>query len=184
MVTTTDRTASAQTAIRRVSAAVFDSEDRAIQALNELKAHGFTADHVSVVAKDRQQMSNVAERADMDTGEGAAVGAVTGGALGGLAGFLVGISALVIPGIGPIVGTGILVSTLAGAGVGALAGGITGALVEQGVPEEDARNYEHHVSEGRILITVGGESDDRAREATSILHAQGGSDVRGYGYAS
>jgi hypothetical protein len=167
-----------------VVAAVFDNEDRTIQALNELKAAGFTADHVSVVAKDKRQMANVAERADMDTGEAAATGAVTGGALGGLAGFLVGISALVIPGIGPIVGTGILVSTLAGAGVGALAGGLVGALVEQGVPEEDARNYERHVSEGRILVTVGAESDEQARAAHDILHARGGSDVRGYGYAS
>src|SRR5262245_30644377 len=98
MVTTTDRTGTARTATRRVVAAVFDSEDRTIQALNELKAAGFTADHVSVVAKDKRQMSNVAERADMDTGEAAATGAVTGGALGGLAGFLVGVSALVIPG--------------------------------------------------------------------------------------
>jgi uncharacterized membrane protein len=184
MVTTTDRTGMAQTATRRVVAAVFDSEDRTVQALNELKAAGFTADHVSVVAKDKRQMANVADRTDMDTGEGAAAGAVTGGALGGLAGFLVGISALVIPGIGPIVGTGILVSTLAGAGVGALAGGLVGALVEQGVPEEDARGYERHVGEGRILVTVGAGSDEQAREAHRILHAGGGADVRGYGYAS
>jgi uncharacterized membrane protein len=184
MVTTTDGTGTAQTATRRVVAAVFDNEDRTIQALNELKASGFSADHVSVVAKDQRQVSNVAEGTDMDTGDGAAAGAVTGGALGGLAGFLVGISALVIPGIGPIVGTGILISTLTGAGVGALAGGIVGALVEQGVSEEDARGYERHVSEGRILVTVGAESDEQAREAQRILHAGDGADVRGYGYAS
>jgi hypothetical protein len=184
MVTTTDRTGTARTATRPVVAAVFESEEATVRALNELKAAGFTADHVSVVAKDRRQMSNVAERTDMDAGEGAATGAVTGGVLGGLAGFLVGVSALVIPGIGPIVGGGILISTLAGAGVGALAGGIAGALVEQGVPEEDARRYERHVGEGRILVTVGAENEARAREAYSVLHAQGGMDVRGYGYTS
>ena len=181
---TTNRTGTAGTTTRRTVAAVFDNEDRTIQALNELNAAGFTADHVSVVAKDKRQMANVAERTDVDTGEGAAAGAVTGGALGGLAGFLVGISALVIPGIGPIVGTGILVSTLAGAGVGALTGGLVGALVEQGVPEEDARGYERHVGEGRILVTVGATGDDQARVAERILHDKGGADVRGYGYAS
>jgi hypothetical protein len=184
MVTTTDRTGTGNTATRRTVAAVFDNEDRTIQALNELNAAGFTADHVSVVARDKRQMANVADQTDVDTGEGAATGAVTGGALGGLAGFLVGISAMVIPGIGPIVGTGILVSTLAGAGVGALTGGLVGALVEQGVSEEDARGYEQHVSEGRILVTVGAADDAQAREAERILHARGGADVRGYGYTS
>lgn len=171
------------TGAKRVVAAVFNGESDAIRAINGLKDAGFSAEQVSVVAKDKRQMETVADNTEV-TADAAAGGAVTGSVLGGIAGFLVGISALVIPGIGPIVGTGILVSTLAGAGVGALAGGITGALVEQGVPEEDARNYERHVSEGRILVTVGGESDAQAREATNILHAQGGSDVRGYGYAS
>src|SRR3954453_1591453 len=144
----------------RTIVGVFDGADRAEQALNGLKDVGFTPEQVSVVARDRRDTQQLADNTDM-AGGGAASGAATGGVLGGLAGFLVGISALVIPGIGPIVGTGILVSTLAAAGIGAAAGGLTGALVEQGVPEEDARGYERHVGEGHILVTVGAESDAR-----------------------
>jgi uncharacterized membrane protein len=161
-------------------AAIFDNEDRTVAALNDLKAAGFTSEHVSVVAKDRGQTASVMEKTDMDTPEATAGGAVAGGVLGGIAGFLVGISALVIPGIGPIVGGGILLSTLAGAGIGAAAGGLVGALVEQGVPEEDARGYERHVSEGRTLVTVGAGTTELASEAERILHAHGGADVRSY----
>jgi uncharacterized membrane protein len=175
MVTT--RTDPMATAVPHTVAAAFDSEDRTVAALNDLKAAGFTSEHVSVVAKDKRQMANVADRTDMDTGEAAAAGAATGGVLGGLAGFLVGVSALVIPGIGPIVGGGILLSTLAGAGLGAAAGGLVGALVEQGVPEEHARTYERHVGEGRTLVTVGAGTHAQAEEAERILHAHGGADV-------
>jgi len=183
MVTTTNTTEVTTTTGRHTVAGVFDTEDQAIQALNGLKAAGFEAEHVSVVAKDQRQMTNMAEQTDM-AGEGAAAGAVTGGVLGGLAGFLIGISALVIPGIGPIVGTGILVSTLAGAGIGAAAGGLVGALTEQGVPEEDARGYETHVGEGRILVTVGAASEAEANKANRIMHDASGRDVRSYGLVS
>lgn len=182
MVTATSTDPMATTR-RHTVAAVFDNEDQTVRALEELKAAGFTSDHVSVVLRDRRESEHLADRTDM-AGEGAATGAVTGGVLGGLAGFLVGISALVIPGIGPIVGTGILVSTLAGAGVGAAAGGLVGALTGQGIPEEDARNYERHVSEGRTLVTVGAADEPLANEAERILHANGGSDVHSYGLNS
>jgi len=161
-------------------AAVFQGEDETVAALNDLKAAGFTSEQVSVVAKDKGQMANVADRTDMTTPEATAGGAVAGGVLGGVAGFLVGISALVIPGIGPIVGGGILLSTLAGAGIGAAAGGLVGALVEQGVPEEHARTYERHVGEGRTLVTVGAGTTQQASEAERILHAHGGADVHSF----
>jgi len=183
MVTTTNAADAVTTTGRHTVAGVFHNEEQAIQALNGLKAAGFNAEHVSVVAKDQKQVTQVTEQTDM-ADEGAAAGAVTGGVLGGLAGFLIGISALVIPGIGPIVGTGILVSTLAGAGIGAAAGGLVGALTEQGVPEEDARGYETHVGEGRILITVGATTEAEANEAKRIMHEASGQDVRSYGLVS
>src|SRR5688572_5820134 len=111
------------------------------------------------------------------TANTAAAGAVTGGVLGGIAGFLVGINALVIPGIGPIVGGGILLSTLAGAGIGAAAGGLVGALAEHGVPEEDARGYEAHVGQGRILLTAHANDEMQAQAAHRAFNDAGGADV-------
>ena len=158
---------------------VFDGPNHAEQALTGLREAGLTPEQVSVVAKEKQDVKQLAERSDM-AGEGAATGAVTGGVLGGLAGFLVGISALVIPGIGPIVGTGILVSTLAGAGIGAATGGLVGALTGQGVPEEDAKGYEERVREGSILLTVQAHGEGQADQAREVFDRTGGGGVRGY----
>lgn len=180
MVATQNRSGEGVTGAKRVVAAVFDDENRTIKAINGLRDAGFDARHVSVVAKDRRQMAEVTDKTDV-TAEGAAGGAVAGSVLGGIAGLLVGVSALVIPGIGPIVGAGVIASTLAGAGIGAAAGGLVGALAAQGVSEEDARGYETHVKEGRILVTVGAQSDEQVHQAERILHSAGGTDVRGYG---
>jgi len=158
---------------------VYDGPSHAEQALNGLKEAGFTPEQVSVVAKEKQDVKQMAEHSDM-AGEGAATGAVTGGVLGGLTGFLVGISAMVIPGIGPIVGTGILVATLAGAGIGAAAGGLVGALTGQGVSEEDAKGYEESVRQGSILLTVQASSEAQADQAREVFERTGGGSVRGY----
>jgi uncharacterized membrane protein len=175
MVTTAQQT----TTGRHTIVGVFDGPNHAEQALNGLKAAGFTPEQVSVVAQDKRDVQQMAGNTDM-AGEGAAAGAVTGGVLGGLAGFLVGISAMVIPGIGPIVGTGILVSTLAGAGIGAAAGGLVGALTGQGVPEDDAREYEGHVKGGSILLTVHALSAEEERQARDIFDGVSGGSVRSY----
>ncbi len=176
MVTTSTQ---ATTGNKHTIVGVFDGPNHAEQALNGLKAAGFTPEQVSVVAQDKRDVRQMAENTDM-AGEGAAAGAVTGGVLGGLAGFLVGISAMVIPGIGPIVGTGILVSTLAGAGIGAATGGLIGALTGQGVPEDDAREYEGHVKGGSILLTVHALSGEQERQAREAFEGVSGGSVRSY----
>jgi len=158
---------------------VFDGPSHAEQALNGLKGAGFTPEQVSVVAKDKAEVTQMAENTDM-VAESAGSGAVAGGLLGGLGGFLVGISAMVIPGIGPIVGAGIIAATLAGAGIGAAAGGLIGALTAQGVPEEDAQGYEENVRAGSILLTVHAQSDAQAQEAQDIFDGSGGGSVRRY----
>ena len=168
---------------RHTIAGVFDGPNHAEQALNGLKAAGFEPAQVSVVAKDKAEVQQMAEHTDM-AGEGAATGAVSGGVLGGVVGFLVGISALVIPGIGPIVGTGIIISTLAGAGIGAAAGGLVGALASQGVPEDDAKEYEEHVRAGSILVTVHALSDEEEQQAREVFEGVSGGSVRSYGTAS
>jgi hypothetical protein len=102
-----------------------------------------------------------------------------GGLFGGAAGWLVGIGALAIPGIGPIVAAGALATTLGGAAVGAAAGGLIGALVGAGIPEEDARTYETHVKEGRILITAHAQTAEQAQDTQDVFDRYG-SEVRAY----
>jgi hypothetical protein len=163
-------------------AGVFHSSSDAEKALNALKDSGFTPDQVSVVAKDTRETQSMVENSDMAGAQtkGAGTGALLGGLTGGIAGWLIGIGALAIPGIGPVVAAGALATTLGGAAVGAVAGGLIGALVGAGIPEEDARSYETHVSEGRILITAQAASAQQAQEARDAFDRCGGADVRAY----
>jgi hypothetical protein len=180
-MTMADRTGTSSTTGHTV-AGVFDEQSDAQDALNELKAAGFSPDQVSVVAKDTQETKAMVEDSDMGGAETAGIGtgALLGGLLGGTAGWLIGIGALAIPGIGPIVAAGALATTLGGAAVGAVAGGLIGALVGAGIPEEDARGYETHVKQGRILITASAPDARLAQAAQDAFKRFGGSEVRSY----
>src|ERR671921_807906 len=149
---------------RRTVVGVFDGPNHAEMALNDLKNAGFSPDQVSVVARDNRETREMVENSGMGA-EGATAGAFLGGITGGILGWLVGIGALAIPGIGPVVAAGALAATLGGAAVGAVAGGLIGALVGAGIPEDDARTYETHVKEGRILITAQAATGQQAQES-------------------
>jgi hypothetical protein len=180
-MTMADRPGAATTMSHTV-VGVFDDPRHAEMALNELKNAGFAPDQVSVVARDTRETQDMVERSDMQGAEttGATTGAFLGGITGGIAGWLVGIGALAIPGIGPIVAAGALATTLGGAAIGAVAGGLIGALVGAGIPEEDARGYETHVKEGRILITAQAPNAQLAQQARAAFDRHGGTDVRAY----
>jgi hypothetical protein len=109
-------------------------------------------------------------------GNDVAAGMATGGIVGGLGGVLLGLGALAIPGLGPIIAAGPLVAGLAGAGIGAAVGGLVGALVNWGVPPEEAELYAESVRRGSIL--VGLKTDEtRLAEATEIMNRFGPIDV-------
>jgi hypothetical protein len=184
-MTMADRSRTPNMANGQTVVGIFDGQNDAEKALNELKSAGFMPDQVSVVAKDTGETKSMVERSDMGGAEttGAGTGALMGGLFGGAAGWLIGIGALAIPGIGPIVAAGALATTLGGAAVGAVAGGLIGALVGAGIPEEDARTYETHVKEGRILITANASTAGQTQEARDAFDRYG-SEVRAYDRAA
>lgn len=77
-------------------------------------------------------------------------------------------------------GAGIIAPTLAGAGIGAVAGGLVGALTHLGVDEQDAREYEGHVKQGSILLTVHADSAQQEQRAREVFNGVSGGSVRGY----
>lgn len=133
---------------------VFDSEQAASSAIEDLKTQGFSTDDISVVTKSRKDLELISEETGTKAPEGLASGAATGGILGGLTGLLAGIGALAIPGIGPVLAAGPIAATLTGAAVGAGAGGIVGGLIGFGIPEDEAREYDANVNEGKILVLI------------------------------
>lgn len=138
---------------------VFNTEREAVNAIDDLKAQGYRADEISIVAKDKNDVANIHEETGTKAPEGFATGAATGGVIGGLTGLLAGIGALAIPGIGPILAAGPIAATLTGAVVGAGTGGLVGGLVGLGFSEDDAESYNNYVNDGKILVMVDSDAE-------------------------
>ncbi|PZE21556.1 general stress protein [Paenibacillus xerothermodurans] len=142
---------------------VFNTELEAIRSIEQLKEQGYNADDISVIGKNQSDLDEIQNETGTKAREGVVTGATTGGVLGGLAGLTLGIIAMAIPGVGPIVAAGPIAATLTGAAVGAGTGGLVGGLMGAGIPEVEARDYERHVQEGKILVLVerSGLHDDK-----------------------
>ncbi len=154
----------------RTITGLYDRYDDARAAVKALEDAGISSDDISIVTNNAHgvdiegQGSHAAEGA----GTGAGVGAVAGGA-GGL---LTGLGLMAIPGVGPVVAAGWLAATAAGMAAGAIAGGavggIVGAMINEGVPEDEANFYAEGIRRGGSVVTAKVE-DNRVAEAQAIL---------------
>src|SRR4029079_1734591 len=136
---------------------LYNSYDRAAQAVRDLEAAGVAHSEISIVANNSDNWysgNGGTKRVDRDgdgvddRAEGAGTGAGIGAGIGGAAGLLAGLGLLAIPGVGPVVAAGWLVATAAGAAAGGLTGGIVVALTQAGVSDEDAQVYAEGVRRG------------------------------------
>lgn len=134
---------------------IYENEKEAHAAVEELKAKGYSLDEISLVAKNIEELGPEAEQVESKQMDRVVAGATTGGAIG-LAGLFVGLSAIAVPGIGPLLAAGPIFTTLGGAAAGLAnnSGSLTKALQETGLTEEEARQYEDEVREGKILVMV------------------------------
>lgn len=110
----------------------------------------------------------------------AAAGAVKGAGVGLGLGIAAALAAVFIPGVGLVMGGGALALALAaGAGTtaaGAVAGGVMGFLVDQGMPNEAAVNYQNAYENGGALLAVNVPSGnaDQATIEDILVKYQGG----------
>jgi hypothetical protein len=161
----TQRTEKKGTEMKTLTA-VYNDIDDARGAIDALVRAGVDRDQISLILNDQdERYAPYVDNGDMEeVGEGAGIGA----AFGALGGLLLGLGALAIPGIGPVVAAGPLAGALLGAGAGAVAGGIIGALVELGIPEEEAHIYAESVRRGHALV-VAQVAEHRSDEMVRIL---------------
>lgn len=132
---------------------IYETEEQAVEAVEQLKSKGYTIDEISIIAKNTNKLKEASEQVAPSTTDGAVAGAAAGGAIG-VTGLFIGLSALAIPGIGPVIVAGPIITTLGGAaaGVATGAGGLKHALMEIGVSNEEAERYSNEVKEGKILV--------------------------------
>ena len=157
----------------RSIAGLFEDRTQAEQAVEDLKAAGFSQDRIGIVMQDKQQTRAVNEAHDTHSTESAIGGSLIGGTAGAL---LAATGALVIPGIGPFISGGILATSLVGGAAGWLVGGLTGL----GIPKEEAKYYEGRVQQGAALVTV--DAAGRDAEARQILLRDGAEDLQSRGF--
>lgn len=161
---------------------LFDSHEKADQAVRVLEQAGIGREQISVLARNRVIPTNIyAEKTEAkDVAESSGAGALLGGAAGGLIGLLAGVGAIAIPGLGPAIAAGSLAAALGigagGAGVGAAVGGILGAMTALNIPKDDAAMYAEGVRRGGILVIVQA-GEPQAGEARRALDDAGALDI-------
>jgi uncharacterized membrane protein len=130
---------------------LFTDSKTAGKAVAELKNKGYTKD-ISVIAKDPNDGKVQSHSIKQDGTEGAATGAGAGAVASGATVLIAGISAVAIPGIGLVAGA--VATALAAAATGAVAGGIVGWLVDKGIPDNKATEYQNRINHGDVLVAV------------------------------
>lgn len=167
----------------RIVVGLFETPTQAHNAVDELFRNRFEREEISVLAHPREEAESgpgdeagASRRRDVPGGSGPATGMGVGAALGGLGGLLVGLGMLAIPGIGPLAAAGPLATALAGAGLGAVGGALVGALVQLGIPEDEAQHYAEGVRRGGTVVAVRTE-DEAADRAAEILESHGAVDL-------
>jgi hypothetical protein len=128
---------------------VFQDVAWAEKGLHALKAQGFPADVISVIAKDTAEAAALADRV-----------------FGGPA------PTLEIRGVGVVRARGPLVAALQGADQDLVKHGIAASARRVGFQPHDGRIFETLTSRGGVLVAV--TTDARAADALAILHSYGG----------
>lgn len=134
---------------------IYENENEAMLAVENLKKEGYISDQISIVAKDVENLPLGAEEVSPNKTDGLVAGAAAGGAVG-LTGLLIGLSALAVPGIGPILAAGPLFATFGGAAAGAAsgAGGLEKPLIDFGLDKAEAHQYVEDIKNGKILVVA------------------------------
>jgi uncharacterized membrane protein len=141
---------------------VYDTLEKAEQAVWILKRGDFPISQVSLIAHGSLDNLEAAERLAME--DDSVYDAALGAGLGGVLGVLVGIGAIVVSEIGAVFLAGPIAGGLTAGIVGAFLGGMAG----WGVHEQHIRRYEQAIKEGKVLVMAGG-SPLQLRDAEKIL---------------
>lgn len=152
--------------MRNIISAVFDSENDAQGAIDDLRSMGIPETAISVARQDAGDGQDRGDAGGHAEAGDAGKGFLTGAGIGAGVGMLFGLAAVAIPGVGPFITAGALASALgttaggavAGAIVGGASGGLAGALAHYGLNEAESQYYADEVERGAIFVGVSPDS--------------------------
>jgi len=158
--------------------AVYPNASKAKESIDQLIDGGIPKRCISLVARsDEGEIEKTEiEKVDSDV----KVWGTQGALWGGLIGALMGGAFFIVPGFGPIVGVGPVSAALAGLLGGAMTGGailgLADALIEWGMSEHRAKQYEKLVEDNKVLVIVHG-SEEEVAKAEKLLEESGAEKV-------
>jgi hypothetical protein len=157
---------------------VFDTHERAEEAIKELQASRFDMKKLSIVGKDYHTEEQVVGY--YNAGDRMKAWGKLGAFWGGIWGLLLGAAFFVIPGVGPVVVAGPLVAWIVGALEGAVVVGglsaIGAGLYSLGIPKDSVLKMEVALKADKFLVVAHGTPEE-VEKAKTILTAQGASDL-------
>lgn len=122
--------------------------------LADLYRCNLSKDDISVLMSEDTHHKYFAMKTNNKMSEGTTVGGLSGGLLGAIVGGLTMVGTVLIPGVG-LLAAGPLVGAIVGGTVGVATGSLMGALVGAGIPEHEAKFYEHALQEeGNVLVVA------------------------------
>ncbi len=150
--------------------AVYDSHEKAVNALKVLADKGFPMKYVSLLSKAevKDEHIHINGKKDELSDDAALLGA--GG--GALLGLLAGLGVFSVPGFGFLYGAGAAIGALGGFDLGIVAGGLGSLLVKMGLKDEDAETTGKHLGDGKYALVVKGPEEEVAK-AIKILQEEG-----------
>jgi hypothetical protein len=153
---------------RKMIVALFHDLTHAEDAINALKDAGFKGNEVGVALHEKAWQGEMAYATGTTPSKEGVKRVSGGGTPAWISGYLPDLGTRTIPGVGPVVTGGALAKTLTGAPIGSL----QGALLNIGLPQEEAQQLESGFRSGGELVCV--IPGKRGSEAANILQRHGG----------
>lgn len=146
--------------------AIYESHEKAMEAVNLLKKAGFPINQISLIGEaqiinDHMYLKSLEPIKNMPLAIGAIAGLVSG--------LLTGMGIFTIPGFGFLYGAGPIIGAIGGLDAGIIGGGLATILVQMGIKKEDVIKYEEHIKAGKFLLEARG-NEKEINHAVSILN--------------
>ena len=155
---------------------IFKTRAETDRAIEHLRAAGISNDQINLLSPDTSQdrVKSVPVSETEPPGVGKAIGGVVGGAIGAATGVSLGAAAaaVFVPGVGPVIALGIVGAAILGA-VGAKAGEALEEHIAEGLPVDELFVYEDALRQGRSVLIITPDDDQRANVIRTIFEQAG-----------